>query len=90
MEGVGHKLVLLERKHLALEGVKQVGTFNESEVDLDTTLGYLCLKGANLHITQLNLDEGKLTVEGYISAIEFNENKMPGNKGRGLLNRILK
>lgn len=85
-----HRLTLTERKHLVLEGVLHVGSFDEKEITLDTSLGFLSLKGDGLHITQLNLDEGVLTVEGFVASIEFNENKTSRNKGKGILNRILK
>lgn len=85
-----HMLTLTERKHLMLEGVQHVGSFDEKEITLDTSLGFLSLKGEGLHITQLNLDEGVLTVEGLIATMEFSENKNAKSRGKGLLNRILK
>ncbi|GBF32154.1 forespore shell protein [Desulfocucumis palustris] len=87
---VKHRLTLTERKHLMLEGVRQVGSFDEKEITLDTSLGFLSLKGEGLHITQLNLDEGVLTVEGFIAIMEFSESKTAKGRGKGLLNRILK
>lgn len=85
-----HRLTLTERKHLVLEGVQHVGSFDEKEITLDTSLGFLALKGEDLHITQLNLDDGLLTVEGFVISLEFKENKTSRNRGKGILNRILK
>ncbi|MBO8137016.1 MAG: sporulation protein YabP [Desulfotomaculum sp.] len=94
MEGYEkHLLEMKDRKKLSLKGVKQVDAFDEQEITLDTNMGYLAIKGDNLHITQLNLDEGDLTVEGYIDCIEYIEGKSgAGGKGKtkGLLSRLLK
>lgn len=89
-ERIRHKLILTERKHLVIEGVLHVGSFDEKEISLDTSLGFLLLKGEGLHITQLNLDEASLTVEGFISSMEFLEGKSAKGRGKGMLSRILK
>lgn len=89
-ERIRHKLILAERKHLMIEGVQHVGSFDEKEISLDTSLGFLLLKGEGLHITQLNLDEGTLTVEGFINSMEFQEGRTAKGRGKGMLSRILK
>lgn len=92
-ERSNHKLTMLDRKQLELKGVQHVGTFDESEINLDTNMGYLSLKGEGLHITRLNLEEGDLTIEGYITAIEYIEGKTSQgvkSKTKGILNRLLK
>jgi sporulation protein YabP len=85
-----NKMILTDRKHLVLEGVQQVGSFDEKAISLDTNLGFLQLKGEDLHITHLNLDEGNLIVEGFISSIEFLEVRSAKGKGKGVLSRLLK
>lgn len=88
-----HVIEMKERKIISLTGVQHVGTFDENEITLDTNMGYVMLKGEGMHITQLNLDDGDLTVEGYINSIEYIEGKSAKGgraKGKGILNRILK
>jgi len=88
-----NKVVLTDRRHLFLEGVEHVGNFDEKEIALDTNMGFLSLRGQGLHITQLNLEEGKLVVEGVISSLEFIENKSARgarSRGKGMLSRIMK
>jgi sporulation protein YabP len=92
-EKTGNKLVLTDRRLLFLEGVEHVGTFNENEIALDTNMGFLALRGQGLHITQLNLEEGKMVVEGVIASLEFIENKSAKgarSRGKGILSRIMK
>lgn len=88
-----HVVQLIDRKQISLTGVQHVGTFDEEEITLDTNMGYVLLKGEGMHITQLDLDDGKLMVEGYINSIEYIEGlstKGGRVKGKGILNRILK
>jgi len=91
-DGGGQELVLSDRKVLSLKGVLHVASFDEREIALDTVLGFLSLKGEGLHITQLNLDEGTLTAEGYFQAMVYRENRTGGKGpgGRGVLSRLLK
>lgn len=86
-EQVLHSVSLSGRKLLVMEGVKHVESFDEKEITLETNLGRVVLKGEGLHITQLNLDTGNLSAEGYFNSILYVEGK---SKGKGVLSRILK
>ncbi|MDD4170211.1 MAG: sporulation protein YabP [Desulfotomaculaceae bacterium] len=88
-EQANHNLSMRSRKQLTLEGVRHVGSFNDNEITLETSMGFLILKGEGLHITQLSLDTGTIEVEGFFTALSYMESKGKG-KGKGLLGRILK
>lgn len=94
MEGrAKNELHLTDRRNLVLQGVEQVGSFDEKEIVLGTNMGVLLIRGEDLHITQLNLETGQLVVEGFITSIQFMEDKsVKGGKvkGRGVLQRLLK
>lgn len=88
-----NRLDLTGRRYLKLDGVEQVGSFDESEITLATNMGFLLLKGEGMHITELNLEKGQLAVEGYISLMQFLEEKSikgTKDKGKNILNRIFK
>lgn len=70
-----HTLTLTERSLATLTGVEDVECFNEQIIVLRTSLGSLTLTGEGLNISQLNLGEGKLVVEGEISAAEYSRKK---------------
>ena len=68
-----HTLQLEGRERARLAGVTAVSCFNEQEVVLETSAGEIALVGENLHIEQLNLEDGQLDVTGEIAAIEYSD-----------------
>lgn len=90
---VRHRLELWERKELRVTGVSHVESFTDTEISVETAMGFLVLAGDGLHITQLNLDDGTLVVEGHLSGIQYQDGggRRSGRQGaRGMLKRILK
>ena len=53
-------LVIENRKKAVLTGVKEVDRFDETAVVLETWGGRLTLTGSGLHVSALQLEEGKL------------------------------
>ena len=84
---------LTDRRMLLVDGVKNVLSFDEQTVILDTTAGQLYITGEGLHITTLNLTDSKVDLQGSpITALEYREQAAAQMKTRGqsLLKRILK
>lgn len=87
-----HSLTLDNRQSLSLTGVTNVVSFGEKEIVLDTCQGPLILSGEDLHITQLSLEEGKLSVQGQkVVSLEY---RVPQqgirDKSRQVFSRLLK
>ncbi len=80
-----HTLILTGRSAASITGVEDVECFNEQIVILRTPLGALTVSGASLNISQLNLGEGRLMVEGEIDAIEYSAKR----RGRGFFGRLM-
>ncbi len=66
-------LELVERKFLELSGVKEVISYDETSVNLETNLGSLLIKGEKLNIKELNLKESKLLVSGKVSQLIYDQ-----------------
>ena len=75
-----HTLNLTGRERAAVTGVSDVELFNEQLVSLSTVSGTLTIMGSSLHISQLDLENGSLLVEGQIDAFEYDDRQ----KKRGL------
>ncbi|MGI6144332.1 MAG: sporulation protein YabP [Peptococcia bacterium] len=87
-----YQLLLQNRELLQVNGVIEVESFDEKQVIAVSKLGPLVVKGEALHITQLNLEEGQLMLEGAINSFEYVEDKKAKMraKGKGVMSRLFK
>jgi sporulation protein YabP len=83
-----HRVVLLDREQLELSGVQGVVNFDDQEIVVETNRGVLKITGSDLHIKHLDLEAGKMEVEGLLAALEYTQG--PGAKGKGLLGRLFR
>ena len=68
-----HGLTLEGRSRAVVSGVSELTSFNEQMVVLMTSEGALTILGEGLHVGRLNLEEGQLSVDGTIHALEYDE-----------------
>lgn len=68
-----HNAILEDRTRLMLTGVTDVESFDEKLVELYTQLGELSIRGKNLHVSEMSLESGELSVEGEIQALIYGE-----------------
>ena len=73
--GKQNSLLIKDGNYLELVGVLRVDDFDKEEINLDTNLGPLTIKGRELHIAQLLLENEELAVEGEIACVCFEEPK---------------
>jgi len=83
-----HQIIMDNRRRAVLTGVTDVASFNEQEVIMLTEEGDISMVGEGLHISHLNLEEGKLTVEGKIAGIEYGDAQV--QKRGGILARVFR
>ena len=86
-----HSLSLANRQRMELTGVTNVISFEEQEIILATTLGYLAIVGEELHINALNLDDGKVAIQGNVNNIGYKPQGVDIKaKGKNMLGRLFK
>ena len=56
---------------LSLSGVEQVDSFNDNTIVLSTVKGRLSVKGEELNVSKLNLDDGKVEIDGLINSLTY-------------------
>jgi sporulation protein YabP len=88
--GGQHRLVIENREHTEVTGVIHVDSFDDEEVIMETELGLLAVRGENLHIKHLNLEQGEVSIDGYILEIAYAEEKRSSGRGKNLLGRLFK
>ncbi len=69
-----HTIFMDEREKISVTGVLDVISFDEETIITETERGILILKGINLHVNKLNLDNGELVVDGEIFNITYEDN----------------
>ncbi len=87
--GTRHQILLVERQRLTVDGVINVESFDDREIVLETEEGGLFIRGEDLHINELNLDNSNLVVAGYIKTLEYTKDSF-GQKGKGVLAKLFR
>ena len=80
---------LMNRKHLEITGVVNVDSFDSEEFLLETECGFLTVRGQNLHMKNLSLEQGLVAIEGSVNALQY----LDGNsldKSKGFLGKLFK
>ncbi len=66
-----HDVKLVGRKKLELTGVIEVVNFNEENVILETSMGGLLIKGSNMKVNVLNVENGDMCIDGFINSLTY-------------------
>ena len=85
-----HKITMTNRKTCMITGVKDVLSFDLNEVLLETEQGMLTMKGDDLHVSRLSLDQGEVDVDGRIDSLVYSEISSYGQKGESLFARLFR
>lgn len=85
-----HSLSLIEREKLILSGVREVFSFDEQLIEIETSRGYLDIRGSDLHIIKMNIDEGELAIEGTISEMTYHDSEGIGKKKNSIMSKLFK
>ena len=83
------EIKMLNRKLLEITGVLNVESFDSEEFLLETECGYLVINGKNLHIKNLNLEQGLVAIEGFVNAMSYLDSKAQ-DKTKGFLGKLFK
>ena len=89
LNNIVQNIVLENRNKLNVSGIKDVISFDDELVIIETELGLLTVKGNNLKINKLSIDTGDVSVEGEISNLGYSD---PTKKSQeqGLFSKIFK
>ena len=67
----GHVITVTNRETLLLQGVINVESFDDEQVILETDMGMLSITGEDLHIRELDLEDGRLFMDGLINGLTY-------------------
>lgn len=84
-----HNINVEGREKLTVTGVKDVASFDDNTVVLDTEAGGLTIKGTDLHINRLSVEDGNLYIEGFVISCVYND-RIDVKKTGSFLSNIFK
>lgn len=82
-------LALWNREKLTLTGVMEVISFDEKRIFLITTLGNIDIKGENLKMNKLDVQNGDVIITGLVISISYNNKDISKNK-ENIIKKIFK
>ena len=85
---INQNIVIENREKITRSGVTDVHSFDDEIVLAQTDLGILTIKGDDLKMNKLNLDNNELIVEGKISAVAYSDINQA--KKTGFMNKLFK
>ena len=76
-----HSIFSQAREGIRIDGVSDVISFDEGGAMLETTCGRMAIEGENLHVTVLNITDGKVEIDGKINGVYYIDNKPVAKRG---------
>lgn len=84
-----HGISLAERKNLLVSGVKKIENFDDEEFLMETTMGFLVVKGEDLELIKLDTMQGNVSIKGKINSMDYIE-EIKTKDREGIFNRLFK
>ena len=82
-------LILEDRRKLVLTGVAEVINFDDKQINLNTNLGILCIKGEELKMTKLDVQNGDVVILGKVNSVIYSGNEARHNN-QSILSRLFR
>ena len=71
VKGFNHDITLSERKNILITGVKKIENFDSEEFLIETSLGYLEIKGEDLEIIKLDTYQVNVSIKGKVNIFSY-------------------
>lgn len=85
-----HEIKMINRKKMEISGVVNVESFDNEEFLLETECGFMAIRGENLHMKNLNVENGLVSIEGLIIELVYVDHSTGGDKAKGLFSKLFK
>ena len=87
-----HGITLVERKSLIVTGVKKIEDFDDEEFLMETSMGFLIVKGEELELIKLDTMQGNVSIKGNIKGLNYIEDikNKDKSKEQSIFNRLFK
>lgn len=90
MTSLNHNITISDRKNIVITGVKKIESFDDEEFLMDTSMGYVIIKGEALEVIKLDTYQGNVSIKGRINQLSYMENGTKKDKEDGIFNKLFK
>ena len=90
LEDSKSNLTLDNRKKLSLNGVLEVLSFNDAQIVLNTNLGVLTIKGEDLKMNKLDVQNGDITMVGTFDSCAYSGRGGKKKETEGIMQRLFR
>lgn len=81
-------VILENRKKLTLTGIKDVLSFDDEIIVVESELGLINVKGNDLKVNKISIETGDVIIEGIIKMIEYSDKDILSKQS--LISKIFK
>ena len=85
-----HGISIAERKNILVTGVKKIDSFDNEEFLMDTTLGFLSIRGEGLEIIKLDTYQGNVSIKGRVDSIIYTDTGIKKSKEETFIGKLFK
>lgn len=90
LSSLNHTVTLNERKNIVLTGVKKIENFDKEEFLLETTMGFINIKGSELEIIKLDTYQGNVSIKGKINSLNYLDSLNKKNTEESFFSKLFK
>ncbi|MGG7164595.1 sporulation protein YabP [Clostridium ihumii] len=83
-------LTLDSRKKMTLNGVQEIISFDDEKILLTTVLGSMEIRGSNLKMNKLDVQNGDVMISGKIDYIVYTSEEKKPRKGKGAFSKLFR
>ncbi|MDD2180803.1 MAG: sporulation protein YabP [Bacilli bacterium] len=85
-----HAITLNERKNIVISGVKKIDSFDDEEFLMETTMGYVSIKGEGLEIIKLDTYQGNVSINGKVHSLTYVDSLNKKEKDETIFGKLFK
>jgi sporulation protein YabP len=83
-------LTLENRSKMTLDGVTEIVSFNDEQIMLKTVLGNMDIRGEELKMNKLDVQNGDVMISGKISYVVYTTEEKKQRRQNGIIARLFR
>lgn len=87
---INHAVQLVERKNVLITGVKRIENFDNKEFFVESTHGFILIKGEELELIKLDTFQGNLNIKGKVNSLIYIDEAGKKIKGESVISKLFK